>query len=248
MASLVSLGKRVTDVRTFLKEVSGGVSIKYVAEKGAKHVIYIPYIETVEVDDKGNEVVVKGLNALAGKVHEWQTPDGKYKATMCLKDIVRKDENTGVLINDGSCPFCDRIADAWDIYRYRKELEESSCKLVGEEREKHLEKVSATLADERKAKEARDYIYMLVVKFKMNDNNTPVIGADGLPEYELKVMKLSSSRIEKLEQQAKNAGCDSLADTEMIIEYANTDDKRLQVSQSTVAFPFPAARLTAKYP
>lgn len=246
MKSFVSAaGRKVTDVREFLREASSTSTIRYTAEKGAKHLIYIPYVNVKDVDENGNEIVRKQIIAISGNVHEWTSPDGKYRATVCMKDVVRKGED-GTMLNDGSCPFCERIKDAWDIYNYRKNLEEANCKLTGPEREKHMQKVLAVLADERKAKPARTYMYILVVKFK-NEGKNLVIGEDGLPEYELKVMKLSASRVEKIEQIVQNAGS-QLPGCELLIEYPATDDKRLQVSQSTIALVFPDNMQTRKYP
>lgn len=244
---LKSASKQVTDVRSFLRDSAGGNSIKYAAEKGAKHIIYIPYTTTTQVDSAtGAQVVKKDICALQGAVHEWSTQDGKFKATVCLKDVIRKDDD-GNVINDGTCPFCDRIGDAWNIYRYRKEMEEASCQLTGENRKAHLEKTNRTFADERKAKEVRNYMYILVVKFRLNEAGHEVLGSDGLPEYELKVMKLSASRVEKIQQQIANSGSE-LPDSELIFEYPNVDDRRLLVSQSTTAPVFPNNRLVAKYP
>lgn len=244
---LKSASKQVTDVRNFLRDSAGGNSIKYAAEKGAKHIIYIPFKSETSIDPAtGAEVVKRSINAIQGDVHEWSTQDGKFKATVCLDGVVIKGED-GTVINDGTCPFCDRIGDAWDIYRYRKELEEASCKLTGEQRKNHLEKTTRVFADERKAKEVRNYMYILVVKFRLNESGNPVMGSDGLPEYELKVMKLSASRVEKIQQQVANSGSE-LPDSELIFEYPNVDDRRLLVSQSTTAPVFPNNRLVAKFP
>lgn len=244
---LASASKRVTDVRGFLRDAAGGSSIKYVAGKGEKHLLYIPYNSVTVTDEDGEEKVVKELIALSGDVHEWQSPEGKFRATVCIKDVIRQNEDQTIMINDGSCPFCDRVSDAWDIYRYRKELEEANCKLVGEDRKKHLEKLTGTLADERKAKDARSYMYILVVKYRTDASGNVVMGQDKLPEYDLKVMKLSSSRIQKIQQQIANAGSD-LAGSELIFEYPNSDDRRLVVSQSTTAPVFPNNMLVTKFP
>ena len=165
MASfLKSASKQVSDVRTFLRDSAGGNSIKYAAEKGAKHVIYIPFTSQTQLDEAtGANVVAKQICAIQGAVHEWSTQDGKFKASICLKDVIRKAED-GSVLNDGSCPFCDRVTDAWDIYRYRKDMEEATCKLTGEQRKNHLDKTFSAYADERKAKDARVYMYILVVK------------------------------------------------------------------------------------
>lgn len=244
---LSTASKKVTDVRGFLRDAAGGNSIKYVAEKGCKHLLYIPYTSATETDENGNTTTVKQLIAISGAVHEWQSPDGKYKATVCMKDVIRKSEDGETLLNDGTCPFCERVSDGWDIYRYRKELEEANCKLTGEDRKKHLEKTTGTFADERKAKDARTYMYILVVKYRQAVDGNIVIGPDGLPEYDLKVMKLSQSRVDKIQQQIANAGAE-LPGSELMFEYPNTDDRRLQVSQSTTAPVFPNNMMVVKFP
>lgn len=243
---LASASKRVTDVRGFLRDAAGGSSIKYVAGKGEKHLIYIPYNNVTVTDENGEETVQKEVIALSGDVHEWRSPEGRFRATVCIKDVIRQNEDQTIMINDGSCPFCDRVSDAWDIYRYRKELEEANCKLVGEDRKKHLEKITSTLADERKAKDVRSYMYLLIVKYRTDSAGNVVIGQDKLPEYDLKVMKLSSSRIQKIQQQIANAGSD-LPGSELIFEYPNSDDRRLVVSQSTTAPVFPQNMLINKF-
>ena len=243
---LISASKRVTAVRSFLREAAGGNSIKYMAEKGCRHIIYVPYQMNQIIDENGNTTQRKDLIAISGNVHEWQGMDGKYKATVCLKDVVRKAED-GTVLNDGSCPFCSRVGDAWDIFRYRKELEEANCNLTGDDRKKYMENLNKTLSDERKAKDAKTYMYILIVKFRQNANGEPVMGTDGLPEYDLKVMKLSQSRVDKIQQQIANAGSE-LPGSELAFEYPNTDDRRLQVSQSTTAPVFPNSMLIVKYP
>jgi len=244
---LKTASKQVGDVRNFLRDSAGTNSIKYSPEKGTKHVIYIPYTEQIVQDENNTQGVVKQVCAISGKIHEWSTSDGKFRATACLKDVIRKADDGVTLLNDGTCPFCDRVGDAWDIYNYRKNLEEENCKLTGEQRKSHLEKTVGVFADERKAKDPRDYMYILVVKYRFNEAEKEVLGADGLPEYELKVMKLSRSRVEKIQQQLANSGAE-MAGSEIIFQYPNVDDRRLLVSQSTTAPVFPNNMLVVKYP
>lgn len=243
---LSSASRQVADVRSFLRDSAGGNSIKYNAVAGEKHVVYIPYT-SVQVQDENGVQDVKSLIAIQGSVHEWTNPDGKYKASVCLKDVVRKSEDGTTLLNDGTCPFCDRVSDAWDIYRFRKEREEELCKLTGDARKSHLEKSSATFADERKAKDARPYMYILIVKFRTDAQGHEIKGDDGLPEYDLKVMKLSASRVEKISQQLENAGT-QLVGSEIIFGYPKNEDRRLVVSQSTTSPVFPQNQLIVKYP
>lgn len=245
MSFLSSAGRKVTDIRSFLRETANSNSIRYYVEKGAKHFIYVPYVTNTVVDEEGNERVEKQIIAISGDIHEWNSLDNRYNAVVCLKGVVRKSDD-GIIINDGSCPFCDRISDAWEIYKYRRDLEEKNCRLTGEQRERRLEKIKSTLADQRKAKEARSYMYILIAQFRTEDGKI-VFGEDKLPLFDLKVMKLSRSRVEKIQQQVENAGSE-LPGSELTFEYSSKDDRRLQVAQSTVALVFPNNMLTKKYP
>lgn len=247
MSSFVTTaGKRVTDIRGFLRDAAGGSSIKYVAEKGTKHLIYIPYQLVDNIDEHGNTIQTKEVVAMKGDVHGWQGADGKYKSTVCLKDVIRKSDDGETLLNDGTCPFCDRVSDAWDIYRYRKEMEEASCKLTGTELENHMRNTNAGFRQELKAKEAETYLYILVVKYRQSQENF-IIGADGLPEYDLKVMRLPKKSVDKIQQQISNAGAE-LPGAEVIFDYPNTEDIRLLYSQRTISLVFPNNMMVAKYP
>lgn len=248
MASFVSKAShKVTDVRTFLREAAGGPSIKYAAESGARHLIYIPTMRKTNTDENGTVTEVEEIQGVYGAVHEWTGSDGKYHSTICLKDVVRMADDDVTMLNDGSCPFCDRVEDGWNIRNYRKEAEEAKCQLTGEDRKKYLEKTIQTFNDERKAKAARVYMYLLIAKFRTNADGSPIIGQDGLPDYEMKVMKLSQSRVDKIQQQLQNSGCE-MAGSELVIEYPQVDDQRLRVSQSTTSPVFPTNMLTKKYP
>lgn len=245
---LTAAGKKVTDVKTFLREAaSGASSIKYSAEKNAKHVLYFPS-NTVMVTDEatGVQTEKKEIIAIHGGVHEWNGADGKYKACICMKDVVRQTDD-GTFINDGSCPICDRTSDGWDIYRYRKELAESQCQLTGEDRKKHIDMVKQTLGDERKAKEARDYAYILVAKFRVNPDNSPVIGTTGMPEYDLKVFKTSSSRLAKMQEQIENSGLE-LPGVEIMISYPNVEDRRLLTGQCVTTPVYGPGSIITKFP
>ena len=239
-------GKRVTDVREFLRDAAGGNSIKYVAERGKKHLIYFPYENIEEVED-GQTVVKKSIIAISGGIHEWKTVDGRYRATVCPKGKVIKSDDGETIINDGSCPICDRVQDAWEISRYRKEAEESLCTLTGEEREKHLKTCYKEFMDERKAKDVREYLYILVALIRLDGTGSVIIGQNGIPEYDLKVMKMQASRIEKMIKQLVNSGM-SLPGSEIVIEYADEEDRRLRVSQSTTAPIYAENKMTVKFP
>lgn len=244
---LQTASRQVVDVSTFLKEAAGNNGIKYRAEKGKKHHVYFPYqMRQIEVD--GQVQQVPSLVAIYGKVHEWNDSSNKYHATICLDGVVRKADDGVTILNDGSCPFCNRVADGWDIYKYRMDNEEATCVLTGENRKKHLETCKQAFANERKAKAANAYMYVLVALYTTNDSDgTPKLGDDQLPVYELKVMRLSTSRVEKIQKQLVNSGM-QLAGSEVIFEYDDSDDVRLQISQSTISAVWGDQQYVRSYP
>lgn len=246
MANFIGASKRITDIRDFLREASGGNSIKYNPVKGGKHQIYVPFQQVTYIDEDGNKQTKNAPIAISGEIHEWKGLDGKFNAVHCMKDFMRKGED-GSPLNDGSCPFCDRVSDAYDIYNYRMELEKSSCNLSGDALDKHMEKVAATCREEMKARKPRYYLYVLIALFKFDNAGKPVMDDDGDPQYDMKVMRLSGYRMEKMEQQLNNSGSQFVG-SEIIFEYPSTDDPRLLVSQSTTAPVFPTNMMTAKYP
>ena len=247
MSFLSTASMRVTDVKEFLDKITGSRGIKYTAEKNSKHYIYVPYVTGVVVKDDGQQVQQNQVVAINGKFHEWTTPDGRYHSAFCIKDITRHSENDeSVLLNDGTCPFCDRIQDAWDIYNYRMEKEERECSLVGDDRTKHLDKFRKTALSEMKVKDSRQYLYLLVVQFRVV-NDKPVIDGDGYPEYDLKVMRMSQTRLQKIQDQLKNSGVE-FAGSEFIIQYPDIDDKVNLGSQNTISPIFDKARITVQYP
>jgi len=234
-----AIAKPVTDTKAFLRDATDSSGLKYVAEKGRKHQIYIPYVNGTKINEETQqEMATKDIVARSYKIHEWQTADGKFRATVCTHGFIVEDEK-GNKLTDGSCPFCDRVNDAWEIVNYRKELEEANCMLTGDQRKNHLENASKTILSELKAKKARDYIYIVVAQYNIKDNNLPVVDENGVPEFSIKVMKMSAQRLEKIQQQVINAGHD-IPGAELIIEYPNIDDRRNIVGQSTLVPVFPA--------
>lgn len=244
---LASAGRKTTDIRGFLREAaSGGNSLRYRAEAGKKHFVYIPGIMVEETDDLGNVVTKKQLVALSGMVHDMIDSQGKYRACVCSKGVIRQTE-TGDYINDGSCPMCDRITDSWDIRNYRVEEEKSKTNMTGDALTKHIDDVKRRFADELKVKKQKDYVYILIALFRTGADNKPIIGEDGLPEYDLKVAKWSAARADKIQQQIENSG-DEFAGTEMIFEYPNVKDIMQVVGQSTTSPVFPQSRFTNIFP
>ena len=245
---MAAASKKNSDIKGFLRDASSGNGIKYVAEKSAKHLLYIPFLESEEVGPNGETYQNKSLCSIAGKAHEWNGTDGKYKSTVCLDGVVLKDAQ-GNITNDGTCPFCARLSDAWEIYKYRMDREQQTCGKTGEELKKHLDDLKSDFAEERKAKEARDYIYILVAKFRTDKVNNVIIGQRGLPEFDLKVMKLSTSRSEKIMKSVENSGLEFLG-CEIIFDYPDTEDTRHLSSDCVTAPVYPNSKnsILAAYP
>ena len=237
---LGAAAKKNTDIRGFLRDAAGGNSLKYSSERATKHLLYIPFInETVNND--GVDTEVKSIVSISAAVHEWNGIDGKYRSTVCIKDVIRDDGNGNVL-NDGTCPFCNRVNDAWEIHNIRKEREEATCGKTGAELEEHMKNFVSSIADERKAKAARDYIYILVAKFRQDKAGAIVINDQSkLPEYDLKVMKLSTNRSEKIQKAVENSGIE-MAGAEILFDYPDTEDVR---HLSTDCVTVPVVRGTA---
>ena len=243
--------KKNADIRQFLKEAAGGTSLKYSAEKAMKHFLYVPYTESVVADENGNETKVKEIISISAAVHEWNGSDGYYHSTVCINGVVRNDEaDPTKVLNDGTCPFCERVRDAWEIFNIRKETEERTCGKTGAELEQYMKNITSKLSDERKAKAARDYIYILVAKFRQDKGGSLVLNqTTRMPDFELKVMKLSTSRAEKIVKTVETSGIE-LAGTEIVFDYPDTDDVR-HLSTDCVTVPIMHGSnnsVIAKYP
>lgn len=257
--SFLKMSSRVGSIKKFMDESANVDSIKYRAEVGTKHLIYFPYRTLLdgngvpEKDESGNEI--RELEAIRAAVHSWSTMSSTgetFHTAICTKGIVTTDEDGNILF-DGSCPFCDRVGDAWDIYNYRKEIVERTCGKTGKELEDYIKNLK--LAGENKAKKAENFMYVLVAKIDIDEKTNPVIGQDGIPSYSLKVMRLTESQLEKFKASAEGSGeGDEIAGKEALITYPANDnsDKRMALMQSskdrTITVRVSAIAMTAKYP
>lgn len=249
MSFLKSAVNRRVDVREFLKKAANGDSIKYKGGKGEKHQLYITYSMVEQEDDNGNKVQVKKINAIMGNMHEIRELGSKYPTmTLCVDGEFNKDAE-GNVVNDGTCPLCDYVGKSWDIYNYRKNLEESTCGKTGQLLDEHMKQMGEVFRKERKVTEAKPYMYLLVAQFRTDaaKQYAPVIGANGLPEYELKVMRMSKNTVEKLQQQLENSGVE-LEGTEIIIGYPNDDNILQMYLNRTVSIAFNKRAITEQYP
>ena len=212
----LKMGTRVGSIKQFIESTEASTGLKYRGGVDVNHLVYFPYTD-VQLEDGSTE---RELVAIQVGVHDWVTPDGKYHNTVCTNGVPVTDEN-GNVIYDGTCPFCDRVSDAWDIYRYRYDLEERTCGLSGNALVKHMDDIKSSIARENKVKAAVNYMYVLVAQIDIDDKNNFVIGQDGVPSYRLKIMRLSESQVDKLQLAIKGAGEADLCGCELLFSYGN---------------------------
>ncbi len=246
----ISCPRRTMDIRTYLKQAkSGADSVKYTAESGKTHRIYIPFVNATQKDESTGELVTFQTSVSEGHaVHEWTGKDGKFDSALCLTE------------QGQPCPFCARVSDAWDIYKHRYDMEknaylaqgmteeQANYEMEGDKEKKVGGKKGRKLAllDQRKMKETNYYFYMLVAQFEIDAQGNAVCDA-GMPKFELKVMKMSKSRTEKILKMVDAAG-GNLNGQELKIDYPPTDDPAERVGQSTVSLVFPDFKFTTQFP
>lgn len=246
MSILKYAGRQETNIKEFIENSASDRGIKYSAVPNAKHCIYIP-TKKVIINENGEDREVESLISYSMHVHELRLPNNKYKAVPCLSGIVI-DGQDGTVINDGTCPFCDRINDAWDIVNYRKALEEESCKLVGDERETYLKEVNKNILNDIKVQNKTPFLYLLIYVYNTDSKGNAVISeVTGLPEYTAKIWRLRRSSIEKIQEQLDNAGV-TLGGGEIAIKYPDTKDPRLLATQRTTSPIFENKTFINKYP
>lgn len=224
----------VSNVNSFLRD-SADNSVKYKPESGKKHHLYIPYSD--ENDERGE--IVKSIIAMSGAIHELAPAPDKYEAHVCLEQ----------LFGPGECPYCDNVGKSWDIYRYKMDTAKARAEqggMNGAMLDDYLKKCSQTYGSERKVKTAKPYIYQLVVQYKLGADNKPEIGPDGLPAFELKVMKLSDKGIGKIQQTFENANME-YEGAEVIFKYEQKDNPMLVAGSRTIT-PVFQGKLVDTYP
>lgn len=244
--------RKPMSLSSFLKEASSqGSGIKYVAEKAKLHRMYIPRFQFNYQDEAGNPVSEVGPIAEAHYIHEWKSGDKFYSAE-CTKDVY------------GTCPFCDRVNDAWDIYNERYAKAEAELKAQGmddgqiqwhmrgeQDKEKRKQPnaykgLYATFIDELKMKAVKAYMYLLVALYEVDAAGNPVC-EKGVPKFQLKVWRLPEGRVETLQNIFASAG-GHIEGNEITIQYKNIEDRAQLVGQSTVAAVFPDYAWIKQFP
>lgn len=243
--SLLKNTRSILNADEFIR-ISNSGGIKYTPSSGETHVLYFATIP-IQTPDK---TVVEGLNGIAAKVHDINliaNSGSNYKAQVCLRGVIEYAED-GRAINDGTCPFCNGVAPSWDAFNYLVEQETKRCGLTGNDLEDHLKKYKQSISDERRINTAKDVLYVVVAKLYVTpDGMNFVIGADGLPEFDLKVMKLTENRLEKFKIAAQNVrvpfeGC------EIRIQYGKQKNVRDLVGQSSISASMQQLMAVTVYP
>lgn len=240
MSSFLNAAKRpMLDVTSFLKQNSGG-SLKYSAVAGEIHKLYFPYAEY-----QTETGIMRGPVALQAMVHDFHPTPEKFENCVCLKGVTRQGQN-GEIINDGTCPFCDRYNDSWAIKAYREKVALEGCTKTGKDLEDYKKNLSTQYGSEIKVSKAKPKAYVLVAKFNCDQQGNPQI-ENGLPTYELKVMALSTRRLEDYNSMFVSSGM-NLAGSELSIKYPNLKDPRQIVGQSVAIPAFGQASVIQNYP
>lgn len=239
MNNFINAAKRpVESIETFLRDAADN-TIKYKPEAGKKHWVYFPY----QMGTNENGETVKEPIAIMGRVHELRPEPNKYEACICLDGIVIDGEN------DGTCPFCDRVNDSFSIYRYKmdKAVEKAEKRnMVGDELDEYKKNSSRKFMEETPVSKAKPYLYMLIVQFKMDAQQRGLeTGPDGLPVFELKVMKLSDKGIAKIRETFINSNIE-FEGSEAIFKYDNKENAML-VAGSRVVSPVFQGRALDSY-
>lgn len=227
--------RKMVNLQSFLKEAaSAGSGIKYIAVKTETHRFYVPVMKTV-VDNQE----VTAPFAEMHNIHEWKEGD-KFHSVECVADFF------------GTCPCCDRVNDAWSIYNFRIDQTKEQLKAQGmddaainyrikgeQDKEKRRQPnaykgISATFVDELKMKAPKPYLYLLVAQFETDPSGTNPVLENGMPKYNLKVMKLTQGRVESLAELFNNAG-GVVEGNEFTIKYGNYEDRAELVGQSNMA-------------
>lgn len=241
-----------------IEQVVTNDGVPVVETDEAGNVVYEinPTTNQPKVDSNGNPIPKYKKKvvtcAVICDIHEWTSSDGKYRATLCTKGLAPKNDK-GELLGDGTCPFCDRRRDALDICYYRINLEKDALRKQGvseENIEGKIKTISKPYYEQLKVRESKRYEYLLVAQFRTasKDGRQPILGSDGLPEFDLKIQKLSLSRLEKYFTVAENSGFSDIANTELLIQYGDSSDRMLAVSKSVISVIMPQGGFIAQYP
>jgi len=226
--------KPITDIGAFIKQNTTS-GVKYSGVASENHRLYFPFV----TPQNGGEPTIMAVQAA---VHDIHTAPDKYESCICLHGITRQDKDGNVL-NDGTCPFCDRVSSSYEIKNYREALALADIALQGKDLEDYKKKLSSQYNSELKVGKAKVKAYVLVAKFVLDASGNPV-STNGVPNYELKVMAMSLNRLAEFNTLFTQAGM-RMAGGEISIKYPNTKDARLLVSQSTCMPAYDNIKITS---
>jgi hypothetical protein len=244
---MTNIRKLAGTVRKTARDVlleSNNATLKYKAVQKATHVVFFPgYLSDGELVD-----------SYSVNLHRWGT-GRRTEQCICLDGITTADgEYTG------TCPICERIDDSWEIYNLLKARAEVECTLVGEARDKALKTASSELIKSRTAQNAEPRTYLPIVRFLTNEDPktgrvTPQLGADGLPEFEIKIASYTKFSIEKFTKKLEEAelydddgNLVPLHGQEFRISYPDNSQAMVLVGQMSVTRLDDSKQYITKYP
>ena len=236
----MNVKKTVGNVAEFIdKAEAAPKKLRYTSESGATHMIYIPTKKTTEIID-GVEKEVEGIVAISVPIHNVTTIDGHYRGTYCNNHST--DENNKEVI----CPYCANIPKAWDEVNYLIEREKETCGITNEaEREKHMETKRKEILRKLKLSRPTTNVYMLVAQYELDKKGKPVLDDETkLPVFEMKVMRISMSRLKSLQTTAEMVGYEDIGGVEFKFKYDTAEARFRKCNDAAMAAE---ASLVVKY-
>jgi len=231
--------KPAVELKKFIEENSRS-TLKYKGDKGVKHLLYVPYV--VDHDENGNEI--KKTVSMRLGLHRLSSSDGKYAGeVMCMNGLIVNDSE-GKPLTDGSCAYCERVKDAVEIKSMRYAAEEKRTNSLARAQgwgetalKKKLSDENSRLNGEMKTSGLVEYNYALVVQFILTKHGDLTVGPDGIPEFSLRVWRLSPFVASEISSQFANVRAE-FEGNEIIISYTDTEDK-MQLALNRTITPVP---------
>lgn len=212
--------KKVADVATFIKENASAGKLKYATEANVTHRLFFP----THVDENGVQVPY----IIAAPVHAWGTGQS-YGACICTKNIAVEDTDF-----DGTCPVCERVADAMAISAYVKAEKEEACTLVGEARKKFLEDLDKQLWQDQKVGYAKQKYYVALIKLACDKDGKALAAGDGA-KFTVHIAAWTEKTMQKfLDALTMQDEEPTLAGREFKIKYGDYNDAMTRVGQANV--------------
>ncbi len=213
--------KKVADVATFIKENASANKLKYSSEANVTHRMFFP----LHQDEEGNMVPF----VMAVDIHSWGTGTS-YAACICTKGI--KIDGTSF---DGSCPVCDRVADAKAIGAYVKAEKEAACTLVGEARKKFIEDLDKQIWKDSKVSYPALKYYVALVKLNCAKEGKALVDGSN-DKFSIHIAAWTKSTMNKfIDALTMQDDEPQIGGREFKIKYGDYSDVMTRVGQAQVS-------------